>query len=498
VHNNRAKVKTQALLLCIALIFISGVSLGQSSVQYGDEIKTEPSIRYGAEIEKQSGVQYGVDISVDDIRQVAPDEIVPEEVPSNFEFSLRNYISISGYYDDLMEYPDINPDNILELEETAYFLEANTQFDLAYLEDYMFKGDISYQWSPGSDEQSDRDTHFITNEFFFDFYVVQSAYLKAGKKRESWGVGWTFSPVDNIIDLLKNPVDPTESREGMYLSMLVVPVGNASFSFVYFPYVEFDMFSEKGQSGIPKQIGGEEPAYGVRASFLFWDTDISLIYYRTDKIPDLQKNYYGITLNRYWLDFGAYVEIEGHEGNDLERVQKTATGQYYFPVEDELVDLKKEDDDIFVNFALGSNYTFSDDSKIALEYYRNNEGYDDDEFDDFFNFVDHEALIHRIIDDEFSEKKLLKANQLLGDRIRQNYLSFSFDRPNTFDDFFPHLGLITCLDDGSFLLNGVLAYNARDDTSISLDVRGYFGDSDTEWGMKPDNYRVFLKLKYYF
>jgi hypothetical protein len=54
------------------------------------------------------------------------------------------------------------------------------------------------------------------------------------------------------------------------------------------------------------------------------------------------------------------------------------------------------------------------------------------------------------------------------------------------------------LDDGSFLLNGAVVYNVRDDTSISLDVKGYVGDDDTEWGMKPDDYRAFLKIKYYF
>ena len=496
--NKRSKIKFPVILISLALIVIPVASFGQTSVRYGDEIKEEAPVRYGAEIEKRTGVRYGVDIGVEDIRQVKPGEIVPEEVPSDFEFDMRNYIKLSGYYDALMEYPNINPDNILQLEETAYLVEANTQLKLTYLEDYMFKADISYQYSPGSEEQSDRDTHFITNEFFFDLYVAELAYLRVGKKRESWGIGWTFSPVDNIIDPPKNPVDPSESREGMYLSMLEVPVGNSSFSFVYFPYTEFDMLSEEGQSGIPDTMFGDEAAYGVRAAFLLWDTDISLIYYRTDKIPDLQKNYYGLALNRYWLDLGAYVDIEGHEGNDLERVQKTTTGQYYFPVGDELVDLKKADDDTYINFAVGANYTFSDDSKVALEYYRNNEGYDDDEFDVFAEFVEHEALIHQIIHDDFSKFKLLKANLILSDRIRKNYLSFSYDRPNTFDDFFPHLGAIICLDDSSFLLNFVLAYNVRDDTSITLDMRGYVGGDDTEWGLKPDDYRIFMKVKYYF
>ncbi len=486
--SKRAEIWSISLLLCLALIVSPDISLGESKIRYGSDIRKRTPVRYGAEIKKQTQVRHGVEIRVEDIRLVEPDEIVLEEAPSNFEFDMRNYVKVSGYYDDLEKWPDINKDNVLELENTAYFAEINGIIDLSYLEDYLFKADISYQYSPGSDEQSDRDTHFITNEFYFDISLAHLAFLKAGKKRESWGVGWTFSPIDDIIDLPKNIVDPSESREGMYLSMLEVPVAELSIRFVYFPYVEFDMTSEKGQSGIPDNMFDKQGAYGVNASFMLWDTDIALIFYRTDKIPGLQKEYGGLTLNRYWLDLGAYFEIEAHEGRDLEVVQRTGTGPYYFPVDDALVDLANNDDDTYVDFAVGANYTFPDNTKITLEYFRNDQGYSDSEFDDFADFIKAET----------NENMLLKANKILSDRIRKNYLSFSFDRPYTFDDFSPHVGTIICLDDGSFMLNGMLVYNVRDDTTITLDVKGYVGDDDTEWGMKPDNCRVFLSAEYYF
>lgn len=496
--NKKAESGLFSILIFLALIVFPDVSLGEAKVRYGSDIRKRTPVRYGAGIKKQTPVRYGVEIKVEDIRLVEPDEIVLEDTPSDFQFDMRNYVKVSGYYDDLIKWPDINAGNILELEDTAYFTEVNTNIELSYLENYILKADISYQYSPGSDEQSDRDTHFITNEFYFDISLAQLAFLKVGKKRESWGVGWTFSPIDNIIDLPKNVVDPSESRGGMYLSMLEVPVADLSIRFVYFPYVEFDLETEKGQSGIFENMFDKQAAYGLNASFMFWDTDMSLIYYRTDKTPGLQKDYGGLTLSRYWLDLGAYFGIEAHKGSDLEVVQRTPTGQYYFPFEDELVDLKNNDDDIYVNFAVGANYTFSDNTKIALEYFRNDEGYSDDKFDDFVDFIDYDAGIYLNTQDETTKKKLLKATQILSDKLRKNYLSFSFDRPYTFDDFTPHLGTIICLDDGSFMLNGMLAYNVRDDTTITLDVKGYVGNDDTEWGLKPDNFRVFLSAEYYF
>jgi len=261
--NKRANIKFPkfpAILLSMTLIVIPVVSFGQAPVRYGTDIKKEAPVRYGLEIEKRPGVRYGVDIGVEDIRQVAPGEIVPEEVPSDFEFDTRNYIKLSGYYDELKDDSVVNPNNILKREDHGFVGEINTLLTISYLEDYQFKADVGYQYNPGPGEQEDTDTHFITNECLFDFFVAELAYLKVGKKRETWGVGWTFTPVDDVMDWPKNPVDPSDSREGKYLAMLEVPFGNSSFSFLYLPDVEFDLESEAGQSGIPEKMDFDDPS----------------------------------------------------------------------------------------------------------------------------------------------------------------------------------------------------------------------------------------------
>jgi hypothetical protein len=482
----------------MTLIVMPVASFGQDDVRYGPDIEKEAPVRYGPEIERKPGVRYGVDIRVEDIRQVEPGVIVPEEVPSDFEFEMRNYVKLSGYYDDLKDDPVVNPDNILEKEEYGFLGEINTQLTLSYLEDYQFKTDVGFQFNPGPGEQEDTDTHFITNEFYFDLFMGELVYLKAGKKRNTWGVGWTFNPIDDVMDWPKNQVDQSDSREGKYLAAVEVPVGNTSLSFVIFPDVEFDLESEQGQSGIPDDIDFDDPSLGARALFLLWDTDIAFTYNRTDRISGLDKDYYGLTLNRYWEDLGAYVEVSAHEGNDLEIVQQNALGQYYFPTGDELETVKKADDDIYVNFAVGINYTFANDLKIGVDYYRNSEGYDDDKFEAFYNFLNNDSDLYLTSYDETIKNKIMKSNQLLGDRIRRNYLSLTFDRPFTFDDFNPHLGAIISLDDGSFLLNGSIEYAIRDDTSITLDIKWYAGEDDTEYGLKPDNYKAFLKVQYFF
>lgn len=515
--NRKPKINLFTFLLSLILFSFPVVSFGQTAIQYGGEIRKKALVRYGEKIKKRPRVQYGVDIRVEDIRQIEPGEKAPEEVISDFEFDFRNYIKLSAYYDEIKDDVLTNPEQKIErldLEERGSTGEINTQFKITYLEDYQFSADVGYQYCAGPGDQNDDDTHFVTNEFYLDLFMAQLAYLKVGKLRDTWGVGWTFTPVQ-IIEYPKNWVDPYQAREGNYQALLDIPVGNASFRFAYFPHATFDKDTEQGQSGIPDNIkysGGRED-YAARLSLLLWDSDITFEYYYADIIKDYKKNYYGMTFTRYWGDLGVYAEAEGHKGSDMDFIE-TKTEYimgnpmlvYYWPSGKELVAIKEPDNKFYVNFSVGVNYTFPDDSKVSLEYYRNNEGYNKEEFDEFREFLVHDSEIFLEGDDKYSVEddrladKIHTANKLLNevDRVRRNYLGITFDRPNTFDDFFPHLNFVIGLDDGSIMIKGTLEYAVRDDTTISFDITGYTGADDTEFGLKTEDYKAYLRLEYFF
>jgi hypothetical protein len=134
---------------------------------------------------------------------------------------------------------------------------------------------------------------------------------------------------------------------------------------------------------------------------------------------------------------------------------------------------------------------------------RNDGGYDDTAFDSFYDFLDDASDTYLMTSDEALKgnikEDLLTANQILRDRVRQNYMALTVDRPNTFDDFFPHLSLIYCLDDSSYLVTGAVDYTVRDDTTVTLDVKTSGGSDDSEYGgLIPNEFKVTLKAKYYF
>jgi hypothetical protein len=419
-----------------------------------------------------------------------PGEPVDEPVrrPAGVELDLRVYLMTSGYRNSTEHDPVVNPDNILEIDPAGLLNELNAQGKVVCCDRYLLGIDVSYQCASGYGE---RDTHWNTNEFFFDLFVNHRVYLKAGKKRESWSVGNVFSPLD-IVNPPRNPLDPSKTREGAYLAGFEIPFGTSSLSFAYFPRVEY---GPDDRDGIPGRMDFGNGGLGVRSYFLIRETDVALVYYRAERIPSLRKGYYGFTLNRFFGYLGTYVEVLGHEGRDVELVMTDNSGYYYFPDGHERARTGKADDHIYVDVSAGGDYTFSDNTRIGVEYLRSSEGYDDQEFDQLHRFFIHDSKYYG---DQRFKNNLLRGADIVQERFRRDYIAFSFDRPNTLDDLFPRLNAVVSLDDGSFALSGLVDYLVRDDTSLKLVATRLVGGADTEYGLKPARGRVTVELTFYW
>ena len=419
------------------------------------------------------------------------------------ESECRMYLMMSGHYNGWADDAVANPENILEYERAGLLYEVNAQSKITCRNDYLLGMDVSYQYAAGARNENETDTHFNTNEVFADLYLNQRVYFKAGKKRESWSVGNVFYPLD-IVNPPRNPLDPSKSREGVFLTALEIPFGVSSLSLAYYPEVEY---GPDDKDGIPGRMDLGEGDLGVRTYFLIEETDVAFVFYRAERIPSVAGSYYGLTLNRFFGYLGTYLEVLGHRGRDVEMVREDtdgviydSAGFYYFPDQDERVELARADEDVYVDVAAGASYTFSDNSRIGVEYLRKSEGYDDHEFDQLHRFLvngwhDCYALG---VDTGRMKADLLKGAGMLRERIRRNYLALCFDRPNTLDDLFPRLNVVASLDDGSFAVGGLVECLLRDDTSLKLVVSSPFGDEDTEYGLSPQGYRGALEIKYYW
>ncbi|MFC2171945.1 OmpA family protein [Acidobacteriota bacterium] len=433
-------------------------------------------------------------IEIVNLRIMAIAEIERKESPKSIrkrtvvDVDATWFLYPSGYYDQLKDDSIVNPDNLLGRENYGFLIEINNQSKLVFFERHALNMDLSYQYSQGPGRQKKLETHFTLYEFYFDLN-----YLKFGKKRESWQIGKVFHPID-FINPPMNPLDPSRSREGIYLSMVEIPFSTASLKFVYYPTVEYD---PKNMNGIPEKVDFDS-RFGVQSYFLVKEIDLAFIYYRYDRVPTLMKNYVGATFNRYFGDTGIDLEILGHKGNDMEFVQQNSAGDYYFLNEEQRLAQAKEDDDIYVNFTTGVNYTFSDSTKITLEYLRNSEGHTSEQLKDLHGFFDQYSSLYLQSHDDDIKNLLLKGTDLLQNRIGRNYIGFSFDRPNTWTDFYPRLNFVLNMDDKSCAISGMIDYLVSENMTLSMLGYNLVGDEETEYGLKPDRRLITLEMKYFW
>ncbi|MBI5607072.1 MAG: hypothetical protein HY879_27390 [Deltaproteobacteria bacterium] len=349
----------------------------------------------------------------------------------------------------------------LEKGLSRFYLKTNTAYTKNYNTEsnktLVFEGHVSLRPSPT----------FIT-EF--------------GKKTLNWGKGYAWNPAA-FLDRQKNPDDPELAREGFIVASLDYTrswEGQALKTFSFTP-VLIPVYS-----GINDDFGETGNLNGaVKFYFLYYDTDIDLIFLTG-----------GSKTARYGLDFSrnvtANLEVHGEFSWVNNFVKSTV---------DPNGNLSQTSFNA-VNALMGLRYLTAQDTTYILEYYRNGQGYSSQEMQDFFSFIDKGYGLYT---DTGSPSLLNRANTLLkGNYGKQtpetNYLYLRVSQKEPFDIlyFTPAVTLIGNMDDKSFSITPEFLYTGF--TNLELRFRTGFitGSRGSEFGEKPNDYRVDFRIRYYF
>ncbi|MFH0789487.1 MAG: hypothetical protein V2B13_18000, partial [Pseudomonadota bacterium] len=190
-----------------------------------------------------------------------------------------------------------------------------------------------------------------------------------GKKTLNWGKGYAWNPAA-FLDRQKNPDDPELAREGVIVASLDYTKsweGQALKTFSFTPVL------------IPAYSGGVNDDFGSTGNlngaakfyFLLYDTDIDLIFLTG-----------GSKTARYGLDFSRNVttnlEVHGEFSLITSNTKTTidSNGNLFQTTSNAM------------NALLGLRYLTTRDTTYILEYYRNGQGYSNQEMKDFFSFID--------------------------------------------------------------------------------------------------------------
>jgi hypothetical protein len=303
----------------------------------------------------------------------------------------------------------------------------------------------------------------------------------AGKMTAKWGKGYAWNPVA-FVDRPKNSDDPTLNLEGYYMAgfdyirSLDGPLKTFSFSPLLLP-VDHGLNQDFGESG---HVNAAAKAY-----FLLWDTDIDLMFLTKGSRP-----------GRYGFDFSRNItsnlEIHGESAwiDDFRQKRVDDTGR----VSEAEIDAWSA--------LVGLRYLSSIDTTYIFEYYHNGAGYGESEAKSFYTFVD--RAYDTYVDTGNAGPIQKAANLTQGGYGSSNpmrdYLYFRVSQKEPYDIlyFTPALTTILNLDDRSFSISPELLYTGI--TNLELRLRGtaLVGDRYSDFGEKPNDARLELRVRYYF
>jgi len=306
--------------------------------------------------------------------------------------------------------------------------------------------------------------------------------LDAGKKVVPWGKGYAFNPA-SFVSRPKDPDNPTEALEGYYVltadlikSFSRGPLKTLAFTPVILPVTE----SINDDFGKPDQIN-----FAAKLYLLLWDTDLDLLFFTGES-----------RTARYGFDFAGNInpnfEIHGELAwiTDFDKKSIDSEGK-----------LSIEESDI-LRFLFGIRYLTTNEITFIVEFFHNGGGINEDYGENFFEGVcrAYDTFLDTCDSSQLDKAARLSQGALATAKPMRDYLYFRAGWKEPFDIlyFTPAVTSIVNLTDQSLSITPELLYSPK--TNLEFRLRSAFltGDKNTEYGEKQNDYKVELRIRYYF
>jgi len=337
--------------------------------------------------------------------------------------------------------------------------------------------DLKYSYLGWDHNESKRMIH----EGYLSIKPSDSLSFKFGKQTLLWGKGYAFNPVA-FVSRPKDPDDPELSLEGFvaasadYIKSFNGPLKTFSITPVVFPVYK----RLNDDFGTVNRLN-----FAGKLYFLLYDTDIDLIGLTG-----------GSKTNRFGIDFSRNItsnfEIHGEFAFINHQTKKVIDKQG--KITESKFDAK--------SYLLGLRYLTPWDTTFIFEYYRNGTGFTHLEMKDYFTFIDKGYDLFLARGNDSLLKKATSVTQ--GNYGRPNpmrdylYLRVSQKEPFNILYFTPAITTIMNLNDRSLQISPELLYTGFTNWEVRLKGTALVGGKETEFGEKQNDYRVELRVRYYF
>jgi hypothetical protein len=338
---------------------------------------------------------------------------------------------------------------------------------------FLVNGNLTYNYQGWSDSLD-------LYEGTLSLKPSSSLAIDVGKATQKWGKGYAWNPVA-FVDRPKDPEEPDLAREGFwmasadYIKSFDGPLKTLSITPVILPV--YDQIND--EFGKINELN-----FAGRLYLLLYDTDIDLVFLSG-----------GSKTPRFGFDFSRNIstnfEVHGEFAYINNFKQKTIDEQG--KVSESKFDAK--------SYLLGMRYLTKADTTFILEYYHNGMGYTQDEIGSFFSLVDksYETYLSSRNRGSLTKAQSLAVNYG-GVNPMKDYLYLRVTQKDPFNIlyFTPALTSIINLNDGSFSLAPELTYTGIKNLEVRLKAVANVGHNGSEYGEKPSDYRLELRVRYYF
>jgi len=332
----------------------------------------------------------------------------------------------------------------------------------------------------GYDDQ-DWNDDTVLGEGYLSLKPATGFSANAGKRVVPWGKGYAFNPAA-FVSRPKDIDDPTEALEGFYLIDADIiksydgPLKTLAFTPVILPVTD-DLNDDFGEA--------DHLNFAAKLYLLFRDTDLDFMFFtgasRTTR--------YGFDFSR---NIGTNFEVHGEAAwiTDFEKQNIDSQGR-----------LTTETADI-LQALFGIRYLTANDITYIVEYYHNGGGIEVDDAENFYEFVDraYDRFLAAGDSSQLARAAQLSRGTLAASRPMRDYFYFRASIKEPFDILYvtPAITSIVNLNDQSLSLTPELAYTPI--TNLDIRLRGAFltGARQTEFGEKLNDYRLELRVRYYF
>jgi hypothetical protein len=303
--------------------------------------------------------------------------------------------------------------------------------------------------------------------------------VDVGKRVQRWGKGYAWSPV-GFIERPKDSSDPSASREGFVMASgewtksFGGPVSAVGLSGFVVPtdggHLNQDFGSEKDLN----------PA--ARIYLLAWDTDIDFLWRGKGAKPES----FGVDFSR---NITSALEVHGEWTRTLDAPRNTVSAS----------GVMQQREASYNAWLLGLRYLTQSEVTWIAEYYRNGNGYDAGQLDNYYSFLD--TALAEGAPPMLAEKARRAAQSGYG---RSNpgqdylYVKASVSEPFGWVYGAASLTAMTNLDDRSWQLTPEVSYTGFN--NVEIRARAFFlqGDSHTEFGEKAASQRLEVYARFFF